>query len=199
MALPPRVFFTLYEASVRLDCSIADIAGWATLGKLKIKTGIGLVWCGDTAVAGPVTLPPMDLLPLFRRSGPCPTEWVMQRIMPPDTADWLIITEPADGVSVAVADMLIEAEDFFDFEENNDLVRKVTHGKGSGRDYDWDGMNLALIKRIHDHGLPATSTELIAEMQEWFLDQTGGAKMPSVRSVGRRVLPVWRMLKGEEA
>ena len=50
MALPPRVFFTLYETSVRWDCSIADIAGWADVGKLKIRTGIGLVRCGDIDV-----------------------------------------------------------------------------------------------------------------------------------------------------
>ena len=56
MALPPRVFFTLYETSVRWDCSIADIAGWADVGKLKIKTGIGLVRCGDVSVAGRVAL-----------------------------------------------------------------------------------------------------------------------------------------------
>jgi hypothetical protein len=29
MALPPRVLFTLHEASARWGCNIADIAGWA--------------------------------------------------------------------------------------------------------------------------------------------------------------------------
>ena len=82
MALPPRVFFSLYEVSFRWDCSVADIAGWASQGKLKIMTGIGLVRCGDATVAGPVTLSPMDLLPLLRRSGPGPSEGVMQRILP---------------------------------------------------------------------------------------------------------------------
>ena len=153
VALPPRVFFTLYEISVRWDCSIADIAGWSSQGKLKIKTGIGLVRCDETVVAGQVTLSPMDLLPLFRRSGPCPTEGVVQRIMPAGTSDWLIITDPAGGVSVTVADMLILAEDVFGFEDEHDLVRKATAGSGSGSDYDWEGMNVALIKRIHDQGL----------------------------------------------
>ena len=51
MALTQRVFFTLYETSVRWDCSISDIAGWAAVGKLKIKTGIGLVRCGEAVVA----------------------------------------------------------------------------------------------------------------------------------------------------
>ena len=97
MALPPRVFFSLYEVSFRWECSVADIAGWASQGKLKIMTGIGLVRCGDATVAGPVTLSPMDLLPLFRRSGPSPTEGMVQRIMPDESSDWLIISDPAGG------------------------------------------------------------------------------------------------------
>ena len=197
MALPPRVFFTLYETSVRWDCSIADIAGWADVGKLKIKTGIGLVRCGDVSVAGRVTLSPMDLLPLFRRSGTGPSEGMMRRIMPPDSTEWLIITEPVGGIAVAVADMLILAEDVFAFEDDHDLVRKPPSGgggNGGGALYDWEGMNLALIVRIHNDGLPLTQADLIAEMQHWFADQSNGAKMPDSRSIRRRITPIWNAL-----
>jgi hypothetical protein len=192
VALPPRVYFSLYEASVRWDCSISDIAGWASQGKLKIMTGIGLVRCGDAMVAGTVTLSPMDLLPLFRRSGPGPTEGVMQRILPPDASDWLIITDPPDGVPVTVADMLIHADE-------HDLIRKAAAGANGGQPYDWAGMNIALIRRIHDQGLPATQAELIAEMQDWFADQTGGARIPDSRSIRRRITPVWHELRREGA
>ena len=201
MALPPRVFFTLYETSVRWDCSIADIAGWAAVGKLKIKTGIGLVRCGDLVVAGQVTLPLMDLLPLFRRSGPCPVEGVVRRVMPPDSLEWLIITDPAGGVAIAVADMMIVAEDVFAFEDDHDMVRRPVIGGGGagGSSYDWEGMNVALIQRIHDRGLPATQADLIAEMQHWFADQSDGTKMPDSRSIRRRITPIWRALRKEDA
>ena len=202
MALPPRVFFTLYETSVRWDCSIADIAGWAAVGKLKIKTGIGLVRCGDLVVAGQVTLPLMDLLPLFRRSGPCPVEGVVRRIMPPDSLEWLIITDPAGGVAIAMADMMIVAEDVFAFEDDHDMVRRPIAGSGGGAggsSYDWEGMNVALIQRIHDHGLPATQADLIAEMQHWFADQSDGTKMPDSRTIRRRITPIWRALRREDA
>lgn len=195
MALPPRVFFSLYEVSLRWDCSVADIAGWASDGKLQIMTGIGLVRCGDVTVAGTVTLSPMDLLPLFRRSSPCPTEGVMQRILPPDAADWLIITDPAAGVPVSVADMLIRADEVFAFEEEHDLTRRASRATNGGQPYDWTGMNIALIRRIHDHGLPSTQAELIAEMQDWFADQTGGARIPDSRSIRRRITPIWHELR----
>jgi len=197
VALPPRVFSTLYETSVRWDCSIADIAGWADVGKLKIKTGIGLVRCGNVSVAGRVTLSPMDLLPLFRRSGTGPSEGMMRRIMPPDSSQWLIITEPVGGIAVAVADMLILAEDVFAFEDDHHMVRKPPSGgggNGGGALYDWDGMNLALIVRIHNDGLPLTQADLIAEMQHWFADQSNGTKMPDSRSIRRRITPIWNAL-----
>lgn len=52
----------------------------------------------------------MELLPLFRRSGTGPTEGVMRRIQSIGRQDWLPITDPAGGIPVAVADMLILAE-----------------------------------------------------------------------------------------
>ena len=49
----------------------------------------------------------MELLPLFRRCGTEPTEGVMRRIQPIGRQDWLLITDPAGSIPVAVADMLI--------------------------------------------------------------------------------------------
>ena len=72
MALPPRVFFTLDEAAARWGCNIADVAGWADVGKFRIMTGIGPVRCGDEIVAGQFEILPMDLIPMFRSAGLAP-------------------------------------------------------------------------------------------------------------------------------
>ncbi len=199
MALPPRVFFTLHEASARWGCTIADIAGWADTGRFRILTGIPAVRCGEEIIAGKVVLSPMELLPLFRRCGTGPSEGVMRRIQPADRQDWLLITEPPGGVPVAIADMMILAEEVHVFEEENDMVRRVTSGPGASTPYDWDGMIVALILRIHNDGLPRTQTELVAEMQEWFADQTDGKKMPDSRSIRRRITPIWQALQREDA
>ena len=199
MALPPRVFFTLHEAAARWGCPIADIAGWAAIGKLKIMTGIGLVRCGEVEVAGQVILSPMELLPLFRRSGTCPVEGVVRRIMPVGGSDWLVISEPAGGVAITVADMLILADDVQAFEEDHDVGRRPAISAVAGSSYDWEGMNVALIRRIHNHGLPSTQAELIADMQDWFADQTDGTRMPDSRSIRRRITPIWHALRTEDA
>jgi hypothetical protein len=125
MALPPRVFFTLHEASARWGCNIADIAGWADTGRFQILTGITAVSCGEEIIAGKVVLSPMELLPLFRRCGTGPSEGVMRRIQPLGRKDWLLITDPAGGIPVGLADMMILTEEVHAFEEENDMVRRV--------------------------------------------------------------------------
>jgi hypothetical protein len=141
----------------------------------------------------------MDLMPLFRRCGTGPTEGLVRRIMTSEKGQWQIITDPVGGVTVAVADMMIMADEVHAFEEENDMVRRVAAGPGAATPYDWEGMNIALIVRIHDHGLPATQAELVAEMQDWFADRSDGKKMPDSRSIRRRITPIWRALRREEA
>jgi hypothetical protein len=199
MGLPPRVFYTLHEVTARWGCNIADVAGWADAGRFRIITGISPVRCGDEIVAGKVVLSPMELLPLFRRCGTGPTVGVMRRIQPLGRQDWLLIADPPDGLPVAVADMLLLAEEVHAFEEENEMVRRVTTGPGATTPYPWDGMMVALIHRIYARGLPATQAELIAEMQDWFADATDGRKIPDSRSIRRRVTPVWKKLRGQES
>ena len=198
MALPPRVYYTLQEVTARWGCNIADVAGWADASRFRILTGIPAIRCGDEVVAGKVVLSPMELLPLFRRCGTGPTEGVMRRIQPVERQDWLLITDPTGGIPIAVADMMIMADEVHAFEEENDMVRRVPTGPGAATPYDWEGMNIALIVRIHDHGLPATQAELVAEMQDWFADRSDGKKMPDSRSIRRRITPIWRALRREE-
>ena len=198
MALPPRVYLTLQETSARWGCNIADIAGWADAGRFRILTGITAVRCGDEVIAGKVTLSPMELMPLFRRCGTGPSEGIMRRIQPAGRQDWLLITDPVCGITVAVADMVIMAEEVHAFEDENDMVRRVASGPGVTSPYDWEGMNVALIQRIHNQGLPPTQGELVAEMQDWFADRSDGKKMPDSRSIRRRITPIWKGLQEEE-
>ncbi len=198
MALPARVYLTLHETSARWGCNIADIAGWADAGRFRILTGITAVHCGDEVIAGKVTLSPMELMPLFRRCGTGPSEGIMRRIQPAGRQDWLLITDPVCGIPVVVADMLILAEEVHGFEDKNDMVRRVASGPGVTSPYDWEGMNVALIQRIHNQGLPPTQGELVAEMQDWFADRSDGKKMPDSRSIRRRITPIWKGLQEDE-
>jgi hypothetical protein len=197
MALPPRAFFTLHETASRWGCTIADIAGWATEGKLDIVTGIPLAVCGTDKVSGKVIVSPMDMLPLFRRSGTGPTSIKLLRVKPDPGADWIYVTEPAVGVEVSIADLLISGQDVLRFEDEHDLLRRIGGGTGALSPYDWEGMYVTMIKRIHEQGLPATQAELIAELQEWFADVAENGEVPDESTIRRRLRPFWRALRGD--
>jgi hypothetical protein len=197
MALPPRVFFTLHETAARWGCTIADIAGWACDGKLDILTGISAVTCGESRVSGKVIISPMDILPMFRRCGTGPTVVKLMRIKPTGTEDWVFITEPSDGVEVSIADLLITGSEVLRFEEEHDLLRRVGGGTGSVSPYDWEGMYVTVIRRVHENGLPATQSELVAELQDWFGEATQSGEVPDESTIRRRVRPIWRTLRGE--
>jgi hypothetical protein len=197
MTLPPRVFFTLHETAARWSCTIADIAGWVCEGKLEILTGISAVNCGESRFSGKVIISPMDILPMFRRCGTGPSVAKLTRIKPQGAEDGIFITEPRDGVEVSIADLLITGSEVLRFEEEHDLLRRVGGGTGSVSPYDWEGMYVTIIQRVHERGLPATQSELVAELQDWFAEVAQNGEVPDESTIRRRVRPIWRKLRGE--
>jgi len=197
MALPARAFFTLHETASRWGCNIADIAGWATVGKLDIVTGIPLAICGSDKLSGKIIVSPMDMLPLFRRSGTGPRSIKLLRVKPEPGREWAYVTEPADGIEVSIADLLISGRDVLRFEEDYDLLRRIGAGTGSQSPYDWEGMYVVMTRRIHERGLPSTQTELVEEMQDWFAEVAENGEVPDESTIRRRLRPFWRALKSK--
>ena len=194
MKLPQREFFTVHEVAARWGCTIADIAGWSATGNIDIVTGIPPARCGERIVAGEVIVSAFDILPMFRRCGTGPQYSRVRRVRTRGETEWLLITDPVDGMEVSVADLLIAGPQVQRFEEKNQLFPRVSGGTGSVSPYDWEGMLQALTLRIHENGLPASQGELVAEMQEWFVAQSEGGEVPDERSIRRRITPVWRGL-----
>lgn len=194
MKLPERKYYTIHEVAARWGCSIADIAGWSSWGKLDIVTGIPPVTSSDDLIAGEVVVSAFDILPMFRRCGTGPQYSRVRRVRTRGETEWLLITDPVDGMEVSVADLLIAGPQVQRFEEKNQLFPRVSGGTGSVSPYDWEGMLQALTLRIHENGLPASQGELVAEMQEWFVAQSEGGEVPDERSIRRRITPVWRGL-----
>ena len=197
MPLPPRIWFTLQEVAARWKCSIADIAAWADAGMFRIITGISPVRCDAEIIGGKVVLAPMDLLPLFRRCGSGPTEWRTQRVKPMDRDEWLIITEPADGIPVAIIDILIAGDDVESFEDVYKVFEDDTGsaGPGDAGDYDWPAMNVEITRRVFEEGLPASQKAWIRELQDWFAARSDDGKFPDERSIRRRLKPILDALK----
>lgn len=194
MKLPKREFYTVHEVAARWGYTIADVAGWSAAGHFDILTGIPPAMCGEKVVAGEVIISAFDILPMFRRCGTGPQTAWLRRVRTKSDPEWQLITDPVAGVEVSVADLLISGQHVHRFEEKNELFRRVSGSTGSVSPYDWEGMLQALALRIHDRGIPASQGELVAEMQEWFVEHSDGNDVPDERSIRRRVTPIWREL-----
>lgn len=195
MALPPRVYFTLHEAAARWDCTLADIAGWASVGRFDIMTAIAPLIMGSEIVSGYVVVSVTDILQMFRRCGTGPTKSSLRRVRPKDQEDWIMIADPTDRIEVTLADLLIMADDVHRFETDCDLLRRPASHIGSTARYDWDGMYISLIRRVHEHGVPETQAEWVGEVQEWFVRKSESGEVPDERTIRRRLTPIWKSLR----
>jgi len=200
MALPPRFAYPLFEVAFRWSCTLTDLVEWATMGQFDLVTGVPLVYCDEKPVAGMVALHAADMLPMFRRDGGGPSEVHVHRIKPLEEKDseFRFISNPASGLLIHRADILITAADVTRFEEMHELTRKPSSAT-NGSKYDWDSMYVAVIKRIYEHGLPETQAEFVGEFQEWFARRDPNGEAPDERTVRRRLNPIWRALREARA
>ena len=195
MALPARVFWTLEKLSVRWECTPDEIVGWATKGIIEIVVSIGKVQCsGADPEIGLVAVCAEDLIPLFLGSRPDPKPCMILRIRPQGTATWKIITDPPQGVTIELEDLLVTTEAVQRFEEIYDPLQRVHVSPGRSARHDWEGMLQALLIRLFLHGLPASQTELVAECQEWFVAQAKNGAVPDESQIRRKLTPIWRKL-----
>ncbi len=199
MALPPRVFYTLTEAAARWGCSPSDIVGWASIGTIEIVTGLAPSYLGGRQIAGLVTVAAADILPMFRRCGSGPDACEVRRVRELGAEEWSFASPTDCGPKVAKADLMIMADEVERFEEECALFRRVDRGGGGtgpAAKYDWDGFYLRLIVMIHDNGLPETQSDLVGQMQEWFIEKATDGDVPDESTIRRRVSPIWRALQG---
>lgn len=196
MALPARVFWKLENLAVRWGCAPVDIAGWATEGLIEIVTSIGLVRCSDTEpLVGLVAVCAEDIMPLFRRSGSDSTACMIWRIRPQGTDTWQIITDPVQGVTIELDDLLVTAKAAQRFEDEYDPLHRVHVSPGRSARHDWEGMLQFLMIRLFEHGLPESQAELVGEGQDWFVANAKDGSVPDESQIRRKLSPIWRALK----
>lgn len=195
MTLPTRAFFSVNEFCARLECSHADVAAWSVSGLFPIFTGISPVLCGLQPVAGIVAVNAADMMKMFRRHGPCDEDCRVIRVRPEGSTEWLHITDPAGGVVVKLADLLLMAEDVRKFEDDPDRRHRPGSKPGAGTRFDWEGATLMLFCRFNDRGIPSTQTELIAEVQDWFAQNSPTGEIPEESTTRKKIAPIWRALR----
>lgn len=199
MAIPRQEFFSLDELAARWTAQRYQIGQWAAQGGLDLVTGIPPVEAEGEELAGIVSVPGADLLPLFRRDGSGPEAVHLHRLRKIGEVDWRKISAPASGVLVAGADLLVTAQEAFRFENEHEIFgRRLERNVGGGKfelRYDWDAFWRAVAVRVHAKGVPETLKEFVDEMEAWFMDASPTGDCPSDSVIRKRLSPLWRELR----
>lgn len=79
------------------------------------------------------------------------------------------------------------------FEDLYSVSRRT--GADPTAEYDWEAFNIALMIRVHEKGLPESMTELVDEMQDWFVRHSASGYAPDESAIRKQVSPIWHRLR----
>lgn len=199
MPLPPRFAWTVDEAAARLDRAPADVIGYAIQGKLELVTSLPPWETAGREGYGLTAIPPEAVLTMFRRDGTGPRQAMVFHVRAPDSGDdWKRISSPAGGFCIERADILVLAAHLDRFEEEHDLTRRPSARGGKAASWDWDAFWVAVIRRVHNHGLPESQRALALEMQEWFARRGPDGNAPDESTISKKIREVWKVLRDDE-
>jgi hypothetical protein len=186
------------EVAARWECSLADIAGWASVGYFDIVTVVPSITIGDAQrIEGFVRVAVTDVLPILRGYGKAAKKVRLSRIRPWDDETWVFLEDlpVGKGLKAQREDLLIMADQVRAFEAEHDLLRRPAAHIGSSPRYDWESMYISQIVRVFEQGLPDTQSEWIGEVQDWFAETSEDGQIPDERTIRRRLSPIWKALK----
>jgi hypothetical protein len=204
--LPPRAFYSLAEIAARWSVTPFDLVGWCTEGLLSLSIALPPVKAGAEIISGLADVEGPHVFPLFRRDN-APSATVSIRQVKTGDGKLRWITEPAEGIVITAADVLVrrsEAERFegqhglFGGQRNfesgvGEMPPRPRGGPGVPPRYDWDAFYGALARRIHEHGIPVTQAELVRDMLNWF-EQRDIDRAPDESTIKRKIKVVWQEL-----
>ncbi|HIC64995.1 MAG TPA: hypothetical protein EYO87_03150, partial [Paracoccus sp.] len=84
------------------------------------------------------------------------------------------------------------------FEEERDLLRRPASTIGASPRYDWDSMYAWLTVLLFEKGVPDTQTALVSLVQDWFVQNSKSGEVPDESTIRKRLMSLWRKLRGEE-
>ncbi|WP_143089856.1 hypothetical protein [Tropicimonas isoalkanivorans] len=119
----------------------------------------------------------------------------VRKIAASGTTDWKHVLAPPEGILIDAQYLFVTSSEVARFEEEYDVLRRSNGSSSTGtKGYDWEGMLSHLALQIHRRAVPKTQGDLVAEMQQWFIDRSPNAEAPDERSIRRRITPLWQAM-----
>ena len=197
MAFPAQYFYSILEVAGRWGCTQTDVINWAISGELDLVAGFSPILFGDEPAAGLLVVSASDIRPLFRPFGKTEKKVFLKQARPIGSDALKLITEPARGVRLTAADIMITSKEIDRFEEAHSIGRTRSAGPGAPTKYDWEAFHFALFKRVFQRGFPLQQRELVLEMQEWFIANSADGEAPDESTIRRRIKAICQELKPE--
>ncbi|SEO09423.1 hypothetical protein SAMN05216227_104617 [Pseudorhodobacter antarcticus] len=194
MAFPAQYFYSILDVAGRWGCSQTEVVNWAISGELDLVAGFSPILFGDEPAAGLLVVSASDVRPLFRPFGKAAKKVFIKQARPVGSDALKLITDPACGVRLTAADIMITAREIDRFEDVNGIGRTRHAGPGAPGRYDWEGFHMALFKRIYTGGFPLQQRDLVLEMQEWFIANSADGEAPDESTIRRRIKAIWQEL-----
>ena len=123
---------------------------------------------------------------------------VIRRLRADEAGAFIEIDEPAGGMEIGLADLVIAREERERFEAAHGLNGVVaatpanSRGAGPGRlpRHDWDGFWIAVCTYIHDNGWPETQAALVRNLMDRLDGYSNDA--PDESTVRKKVSRLWK-------
>ena len=200
-----KAYFYLTDLPARWDHSLSEIAGWALAERLTLMIPIVPVTCGDVVVTGIVRVPAPDIARLFHPDYPKDRPCLVRRIVPADTLEPMMVSAPSEGIEIRLRDLMLTAEEVWDFERVNDLLSVGKNapravGKSVGRvgrpvEYEWEDMIVDVVSDVAVKGLPSTKTGFMKLVLDWFTENSADGSIPDASTVWKRCGRIWWRLQ----
>ena len=211
MPLPRRTLFTLTEIARRWGVGVHDLGCYAIEETLHLSTVVNGVDAdighyvdgedGDAVrvcerrcrLAGVHRVFGYDVWPAFTGE-----RAVVRRLRADEAGAFIEIEEPAGGLEVGLADLVIARTERERFEAAHGLNGMaaarpaVSRAAGPGRlpRHDWDGFWIAVCTYIHDNGWPETQAALVRNLMDELDGYSNDA--PDESTVRKKVSRLWK-------
>ena len=195
MAFPAQYFYSILEVAGRWGCTQTEVINYAMSDEINLVAGFQAVKFGTECAAGLMHVAGTEVRALFRPYGKGAKKIYVTQARQSANGAWTTITEPARGVRLTAADIMITAKEIDRFEEAHSIARTRSAGPGTPTKYDWEAFHFALFKRIFQRGFPTQQRELVAEMQEWFIANSVDGEAPDESTIRRRIKAICDELK----
>ncbi len=216
-----KPFYALAEVCDRWSLSPSDIAAYALVGELSLSLPVAgvlvsyrntnrdpnrppyAIACEQRQQIGTMELSRLDAFTALSRGAADVSQFFTES---GDVLDPIDDQGAPRPLHVERADLVVRHGELAPFEARHAKLPPLEvevpgsppperRRRGAPPQYDWEGVLCEMIVVVNEEGVPATQTEMMKRMEDWFVERLGSDNAPSRNSLRTRVQRFWPRIK----